>query len=70
MYNILIHHPAEGEGDCGRMKVHWKESQTLHKTISKEMDGAVASRFKLNLCMSSLRVTPRAITAFHPDNYI
>ena len=33
MHNILI---PEGKGDRGRMKAHWKESQTLHETISKE----------------------------------
>ena len=56
----------------GRMKALWKESQTLCETISKETNkaGAVASRFKPNLCTSSLRVTPTAITAFHSHNYI
>ena len=49
VHNILIHHPAEGKEDHGRMEAHWKESQTLRETISKETnkDGAVASRFKI-----------------------
>ena len=41
VHNILIHHPAEGEGG---VKALWKESQTLRETISKEMNkvGAAA----------------------------
>ena len=52
VHNILIHHPAEGKGDCRGMKMHWKESRTLCETISKETnkDGTVASRFKFCVC--------------------
>ena len=52
VHNNLIHHPAEGKGDCRRMKTHWKESRTLRETIGKETNnnGAVVSRFKICVC--------------------
>ena len=35
VHNILIHFPAEGKGDHGRKKVHWKDSQTLVKPLAR-----------------------------------
>ena len=69
MYNILIHQPAEGEGDRG------KEESTFGKRAKHYVKPSASRRTRLvqqqaGLCMSSLRATPAAITAFHPDNYI
>ena len=64
LHNILIHHPAEGKGDHGRMKAHWKEHYM--KPSARRQTRTVQPQADSNLCISSLRVTP----AFHPDNYI